>query len=127
MNRLKAAIFKQAFPVLTALMTAVCLAACQPTPEETVVVNKNEGVLESAIKEAAEPTQASYYLMPVWNICGDMYYHYKDSYPTGESNTYVLDEKNERNVWRASNDKMDYSILTLNAVDGSVIPRNPWT
>jgi adenylate cyclase len=56
-----------------------------------------------------------------------MYYHYKDSYTTGEDGTYILDENNERNAWRERNDERDYSILTLNAIDGSVIPRRPWT
>ncbi len=67
---------------------------------------------------------SSYYLMPVWNVCGDMYYHYINSYPTGESNTFILDENNERLVWRSRYDTRDYSILTLNAIDGSVIDRS---
>jgi hypothetical protein len=65
----------------------------------------------------------SYYLMPVWNLCGDMYYHYRDDYPTGESDTYILDENFERNPWRMRDDTRVFSVLTLNAVDGSVIPR----
>ena len=69
----------------------------------------------------------SYYLIPVWNVCGDLYYHYIDSYPTGESNTYVLDENYERFAWRLRYDTEDYSILTINAIDGSVIPRRRWT
>ena len=65
----------------------------------------------------------SYYLIPVWNVCGDMYYHYRDDYPTGESNTYILDENFERNPWRMRDDDHVYSLLTINAIDGSVIPR----
>ena len=65
----------------------------------------------------------SYYLIPVWNVCGDMYYHYIDSYPTGESNTYILDENNERLAWRSKYQTGEYSILTINAIDGTVIPR----
>ena len=68
-----------------------------------------------------------YYLLPVWNVCGDMYYHYRDDYPTGESNTYILDENFERNAWRIRNDTRDFSILTINALDGSVIPRSTWS
>jgi hypothetical protein len=51
--------------------------------------------------------------------------HYKDSYPTGQSNTYLLDETHERHPWRSRYDMdADYSILTINAIDGSVIPRH---
>lgn len=66
-----------------------------------------------------------YYLAPLWNVCGDLYHCYKDSYPTGTSNTYILDENFELNVWRHRFDP-DYSILTINAIDGSVIPRYRW-
>ena len=69
---------------------------------------------------------SSYYLIPVWNVCGDMYYHYIDSYPTGESNTFILDENNERCVWRMRYDARDYSIITINAIDGSAIDRLKW-
>jgi hypothetical protein len=65
----------------------------------------------------------SYYLIPVWHVCGDLFYHYIDSYPTGDSDTYILDENFERNVWRMLDDTADHSVLTLNAIDGSVIPR----
>ncbi len=67
----------------------------------------------------------SYYLMPAWNVCGDMFYHYVEDYPTGEHDTYILDENFERNAWRERNDTRDYAILTLNALDGSVITRYP--
>ena len=55
-----------------------------------------------------------------------MYYHYIDSYPTGESNTFILDENNERCVWRMRYDARDYSIITINAIDGSAIDRLKW-
>lgn len=67
----------------------------------------------------------SYYLMPVWNVCADMYYKYRDDYPTGESNTYILDDNNERNAWAGEiYHTRDGSMMTINAVDGSVIPRH---
>jgi hypothetical protein len=67
----------------------------------------------------------SYYLMPVWNVCAEMYYHYRDDYPSGESDTYILDDNNKRKVWMQDIfDTSDHSILTINAVDGSVIPRH---
>lgn len=65
----------------------------------------------------------SYHLVPVWNVCADMYYHYPDDYPIGQGDTYILDEKYERNVWRSLDDEAEYSVLTINAIDGSVIPR----
>lgn len=78
----------------------------------------------SYIQTAVPNDFEHYYLTPVWNVCGDMYYHYKDSYPTGEHDTYILDENFERNVWRNKYDTSDYSILTINAIDGSVVSRN---
>lgn len=43
MNRLKAVMFKRAFLVPTALLIAACLlTACQPTPEEPIVAQKQE-------------------------------------------------------------------------------------
>lgn len=83
-------------------------------------VNK---VAMSYLVVAKKDDMTSYYLIPVWNVCGDMYYHYKDSYPTGKSNTYVLDENNERLAWRSRYQTGEYSILTINAIDGTVIPR----
>ena len=68
----------------------------------------------------------SYHLVPVWNVCADMYYHYSDDYPIGQGDTYILDEKYERNVWRTPDDDADYSVLTINAIDGSVVPRWRW-
>jgi|GEM_PF-2636855 hypothetical protein len=51
-----------------ALMLAICvLTACQPTPEEPIVVNRNDGVLESAI--AATPAPAAHYDAPeTWTL-----------------------------------------------------------
>lgn len=68
----------------------------------------------------------SYYLIPVWNVCGDMYYHYTDSYDNrDETGGWILDGNHERNAWRATCDGIgDFSILTINAIDGSVIPRH---
>jgi hypothetical protein len=65
----------------------------------------------------------SYYLTPVWNVCGDMYLHYTADYPTGESDTYSLDESFERNVWRSRYDTRDYAVVTINAIDGSAVLR----
>lgn len=81
----------------------------------------------SYVMIAKKDDMDSCYLAPVWNVCGDMYDHYLDTYPTGESNTYILDENNERNTSRMPMEMdRDLSILTLNAIDGSVIPRFRW-
>ncbi len=70
---------------------------------------------------------SSYYLIPIWDVCGDLIYHYTDDYPTGQSNTWVLDENNERYPWCSRYETPgNKSILTINAVDGSVIPRHRW-
>lgn len=88
--------------------------------ERRVEINK---VSLSYLQVAKKDSINSYYLIPVWNVCGDMYYHYKSDYPTGQSDTYILDENFERNVWRSRYDKKDYSIATINAIDGSVVER----
>ncbi len=51
-----------AFVLALLLFVACFTTACQPTPEEPVVVNKNEGVLESAV--AATPAPAARYEAP---------------------------------------------------------------
>ena len=79
----------------------------------------------SYVLMAKKDDMDSYYLAPVWNVCGDMYYHYADSYDNrDETGGYILDENHERNVWRSRYDTGDYSIITINALDGSVIPRH---
>jgi hypothetical protein len=69
----------------------------------------------------------SFYLSPVWNVCGEMYYHYLESYDDrGETGGYILDKNRERIASPGSDLWMDrdYSVLTINAIDGSVIPRH---
>ena len=69
----------------------------------------------------------SYYLAPVWNVCGDMYYHYLESYDDrSETGGYILDKNRERIASPGTDfgTKRDSSILTINAIDGSVIPRH---
>ena len=39
--------------LLLCISAAILMTACQPSPEEDIVVNKNEGVLESAIEESS--------------------------------------------------------------------------
>ncbi len=47
--------------VLAATILVTCFTtACQPTPESPAVVNKNEGVMESAIAASPEPTDKKY-------------------------------------------------------------------
>jgi hypothetical protein len=88
--------------------------------ERRVEINK---IKLSYLTIAKKDSMNRCYLIPVWNACGDMYYHYKSDYPTGQSNTYILDENFERNVWRSRYDTKDYSIATINAIDGSVVER----
>lgn len=78
---------KVKFSVFALLSAAFVLTACQQNPSGDIVVNKNEGVLEEAIKQKnSEPVEAgqvpgnytdtfemaakmlSVQLMPKWNI-----------------------------------------------------------
>ncbi len=69
---------------------------------------------------------SSYYLIPVWNVCGDLYYRYKDEY--AETSGFVLDENNERKATlQHVFDTSDHSLLTISAIDGTVIPRGMHT
>jgi hypothetical protein len=69
---------------------------------------------------------SSYYLIPVWNVCGDLYYRYKDEYAA--TCGYVLDENNERNaIAQYRGDTADHSVMTISAIDGTVIPRGMHT
>ena len=67
----------------------------------------------------------AYYFIPVWDVCGNVFYHYPDDYPANTSNHYVLDENRERadynmdEIWG----QQPVSLITLNAIDGSVIKR----
>ena len=51
--------------VMSCLLAAALLAACQPTPEEDVVVNRGDGALEEAIAATAPPAQP-YQVPSVW-------------------------------------------------------------
>ena len=42
--------------LLALLLLAALLPACQPTPEEDIVVNKGDGTLEAAIAATAVPS-----------------------------------------------------------------------
>ncbi len=66
----------------------------------------------------------SYYLIPVWNVCGSLYYHYRNDYPAGVSEPFDIDENMERAAWGTFGQTHLYSVLTINALDGSVIPRD---
>jgi beta-lactamase regulating signal transducer with metallopeptidase domain len=70
---------------------------------------------------------SSFFMIPVWNICGDLYYHYKDGY-SERGGGFVLDENNERSATRQHvGDTSDHSLLTISAIDGTVIPRQMHT
>jgi hypothetical protein len=70
---------------------------------------------------------SSFYMIPVWNICGDLYYHYKEGY-SERGGGFVLDENNERNATQQYvGDTSDHSLLTISAIDGTVIPRQMHT
>lgn len=89
-------------------------------------VNK---IVLSYLVVAKSDSMSSFYLIPVWNVCGDLYYHYKDGYLNrGESEGYVLDENNERTASRQYRyDTAGHSMLTISAIDGTVIPRGEFT
>ena len=42
---------------MSCLLAAALLSACQPTPEEDIIVNKGDGALEAAIAATAVPAQ----------------------------------------------------------------------
>lgn len=46
---------------------ALTMAACQPTPEKPVVVNKNDGKLEEIIAKSPEPSSVPYEAPEAWN------------------------------------------------------------
>ncbi len=65
------------------------------------------------------------YYAPVWDVCGDLYVRFPDDY-TEEGGGYLVDENNERELlhMRTEEDRIrDISVLTINAVDGSVAER----
>ncbi len=66
-----------------------------------------------------------YHFIPVWDVCGNVFYHYPDDYPDSTSNHFVLDENRERAeyVIDEQNDNTPISLVTINAIDGSVIER----
>ena len=69
---------------------------------------------------------SSFYYIPVWNVCGNLYYRYKDEYAA--TCGYALDENNERNATlQYRGDTSDHSLLTISAIDGTVIPRGRHT
>ena len=58
---------------------------------------------------------ATYYV-PVWDLIGTMTYQYADNY-SPENGGYILDENNERIAYE------NCSVLTVNAIDGTIIDR----
>ena len=48
------------------LLSALLLPACQPTPEEDIVVNRGDGALEAAIAATAVPSEQPYQAPSVW-------------------------------------------------------------
>ena len=54
--------------------------------------------------------------IPVWNVCGRLIYRYDSAEDCG----WIVDENNER-VITTGNDRDEYSLLTINAIDGTVI------
>lgn len=70
----------------------------------------------------AKPNSTSeYYFLPVWDVCGDIKYHYPDA----KKSSYILDENNERSLLIERNMELwnNQSLLTINAIDGSVVTR----
>ncbi|NLB40766.1 MAG: hypothetical protein GX815_00615 [Clostridiales bacterium] len=67
----------------------------------------------------AQPNnQQEYIAIPVWDFIGYEVLKYSDAY-LKEPERYILDENNEREVRYGDN----YSYLTINAIDGTVISR----
>ena len=63
----------QLFSLLAAL--TLLLSACQPTPEEDIIVNKGDGALEAAIAATAVPSEQP--LLPVDEV-GERVEHWTD-------------------------------------------------
>ncbi len=72
---------------------------------------------------------SSFYYIPVWNVCGDLYYRYKPDYlEHRKGGGFILDENNERKAtMQYVGDTSDHSLLTISAIDGTVIPRGMHT
>ena len=60
-----------------------------------------------------------YLVIPVWDFFGSAVYTYSDDYMTEVYDHYILDENNQRIVDYGDN----FSFLTINAIDGTVIDR----
>ncbi|CAK7071833.1 MAG: hypothetical protein DELT_03162 [Desulfovibrio sp.] len=67
-----------------------------------------------------------YYFIPVWDAVGNIFYHYADDYPDNTSNHYVVDENRERAEYNMDElwGQQPVSLVTLNAIDGSVVKRS---
>ena len=60
------------------------------------------------------------YYIPVWDVCGRIY----EKYPTNIGDVgYPLDENGEADIFRELEEDTPISLLTINAIDGSVIDR----
>ena len=60
-----------------------------------------------------------YLVVPVWDFFSSAVYTYSDDYMTEVYDHYILDENNQRIVDYGDN----FSFLTINAIDGTVIDR----
>ena len=71
------------------------------------------------------------YYVPVWDVYGWLYYQFADDYDPYAivGGAYLVDNNNEREMFSdnitgvPSTEPSEYSILTINAIDGTVIDR----
>lgn len=66
-----------------------------------------------------DPSERIY--IPVWDVCGRLVYRYDAQY-SEKGGVWLLDGNNER-VVTAREDAQFYSLLTINAIDGTIIHR----
>ncbi len=78
-----------------------------------IEINRIELGYMQVLREANSSEQV---YIPVWNVCGRLVYRYGSS----DGCVWMLDESNER-VITTGNDRDFYSLLTINALDGSII------
>lgn len=87
-------------------------------PDEQVISRRLDidKIVLSYMNVRKESDFSSTYYVPVWDVIGTMTYQYPDDY-SPENGGYILDENNERIAYE------NCSVLTVNAIDGTIIDR----
>lgn len=75
-----------------------------------------ERICLSYLQVRRDAEQQSAYYLPVWDVVGTMEYRYADGYVPAPGG-FAVDESGVRTAYAAC------SVLTVNAIDGSIIDR----